>query len=81
MKSGPRRSEWLRNLVVEMWAEGMTGTEIADALGWANGKAAQVRIAQYRAQGYDLPHRRPEMVAVALRCNRLRAENDALEGK
>lgn len=54
---------WLRRQVEEMWAEGMTGRQIADALGWKSKNPAQ-HICALRRDGYNLPHRRtPEQIA------------------
>lgn len=44
--------------IAKMWAEGATGWEIADALGYVrNGVGSQ--IARARAAGWDLPPRKP----------------------
>lgn len=52
-----------REMVEEMWAEGMTCREIADALGWKT-KNVGTHISVMRARGYNLPHRRtPEQLA------------------
>jgi hypothetical protein len=42
-----------RSLVEGMWADGWSGREIADVLGW--GKASSVSV--LRNYGYDLPYR------------------------
>lgn len=56
--AAPRRAE-----VERLWAEGLTGRQIAESLGWAP-KTAGRMISGYRARGYDLPHRRtPEQIA------------------
>jgi len=56
-----KRQDWAgyRQMVEEMWAEGMTAREIAVALGH-NPKHAGAYIAQKRARGYHLPHRRTD---------------------
>lgn len=56
-----KKAAWAgyRQMVEGMWAEGMTAREIAEALGH-NPKHAGAYIAQKRARGYDLPHRRSD---------------------
>lgn len=48
--------------VVEMWAAGAGRVAIGAALGWSSPKAVSVLISQLRAEGYDLPHRRPQHI-------------------
>ena len=53
-----------RRLVEDMWAEGMTAREIADALGWRTKHPGQVMVTLRRSRGYNLPHRRtPAQIA------------------
>ena len=59
------KGEWApyRAMVEEMWAEGMTGRQIGEALGWSK-YGCVTNIAMLRARGYDLPYRRtPEQRA------------------
>lgn len=51
-----------RRMVEEMWAEGMTGRQMADALGWT-ARNPNRYISDLRSRGYNLPHRRtPEQI-------------------
>ena len=53
------RAEW----IVARWAEGWTGRQIAEALGWSPDHLG-VEIDRLRKEGYDLPYRRsPEQLA------------------
>ena len=40
-----------RALVVRLWAEGLSLTDIARRVGWANANVAGVRITTWRAEG------------------------------
>jgi hypothetical protein len=55
LQGGINRDRWLvgRALVEQMWADGMTAREIAEALGRKSFNASV-----YRDRGYDLPRRR-----------------------
>lgn len=60
------RAEWepYRRLVEQMWAEGMTARQIADALGWTTKWSTAHICVLRRQQGYNLPLRRtPEQIA------------------
>jgi hypothetical protein len=52
-----------KHRVEELWARGLTSREIATEMGF---RAAQphILISMWRARGYDLPYRRPEMAVV-----------------
>jgi transposase len=59
------REDWLghRQMIEEMWAEGMTAREIGEAIGTTS-RTGRVNIGRYRSRGYNLPHRRtPEQIA------------------
>lgn len=55
-----------------MWAAGMTCRQIAETIGGWSPAAVKVDISRLRASGYDFPHRRPDLVSVALRMVEMR---------
>jgi transposase len=72
-----RRHE--RALAIErMWRDGLTVYEIADRVGWTKDRLG-IEMANLRADGYDLPHRRtPEQVdRIRAGWARVRAEREA----
>lgn len=53
----------LRRLIEELWADGLTSRQIAEATGWKV-RSMRAYISGLRAEGANLPHRRsPEQVA------------------
>src|ERR1039458_2910391 len=50
----------------ELWARGLTAREIAAEVGWRTADPNAL-ISIWRAKGYDLPYRHPEMVVVGRR--------------
>lgn len=57
-----QREEWapVKRLIEQMWADGMTATQIGHALGGSG----PINQSSLRSRGYDLPHRRtPEQIA------------------
>lgn len=66
-----RKKHEQRAEVARLWAEGKTLREIAAALGMASPESAGVMVVRYRAEGIDLPLRRPrwtdEMILAAIR--------------
>lgn len=69
-----------RAKVERLWAEGKVAREIAAEMGWpyrrlpSGSNTANVRICCLRSRGYDLPQRRPQMVAAGQRLARSRPE-------
>lgn len=55
-KRKPREPSEQKAIVERMWAEGKSGREIAEAVGWSTSNPSTY-INVYRKRGYKLPHR------------------------
>lgn len=70
----------LRRIIEEMWSEGATRADIAEAVGQSPGYVTQL-LAEFRSEGANLPYRRPDNLA-ADRLGALYAGRDrAREGR